>query len=142
MSDNLRYQRDVEARQVAMFASFVGPGLYITRAALSSASRISPSTLASWANGAAMPLHAILMLSHHLPAAAINMMFEPAGKRLCDAEQKNANWDAVAASASMLTFEICDARADGDIDHVERARLRRRARDVAAQLTDVMGDEE
>lgn len=70
------------------------------------------------------------------------MMFEPAGKRLCDAEQKDANWDAVAASASMLTFEICDARSDGQIDHVERARLRQRARAVAAQLTGVMGEDE
>ena len=142
MRDNLRYQRDVEVRQVAMFASFVGPGLYMTRAALSAASGISASTLASWANGAAMPLHAILSLSHHLPAPAINMMFEPAGKRLCDAEQQDANWDAVAASASMLTFEICDARSDGAIDHVERARLRQRARAVAAQLTDVMVDDQ
>jgi len=127
---------------MAMFASFVGPGLYITRVALASASGISASTLGSWAGGAAMPLSAILALSHHLPAAAINMMFEPAGKRLVDADEKTANWDAVAASASMLTFEICDARADGQIDHVERARLRQRARAVAAELTHVMGDEE
>lgn len=142
MADNLRYQRDVEDRQVAMFNSFVGKGLYITRAALSEASGVPSSTLASYAGGTAMPLHAILVLSHHLPAAAINMMFEPAGKRLCDAEQKDANWDAVAASASMLTFEICDARSDGQIDHVERARLRQRARAVAAQLTGVMGEDE
>ena len=140
MADHGGYQRNVEARQVAMFASFVGRGLYTTRAALSAASGVPESTLASYAGGAAMPLHAVLSIADHLPAPAINMLFEPAGKRLCDAEQADANWDAVAASASKLTFEICDARSDGTLDHVERARLRSGARALAAQLTDVMED--
>ena len=142
MRDGHRLQRDVEARQIAMFASFVGRGTYTTRAALSVASGIPESTLGSYANGAAMPLHAVLALADHLPGAAINMMFEPGGKRLCDAEQAATNWDAVAASASKLTFEICDARQDGLIDHVERARLRAGARSLAAELNGVMGDDE
>jgi hypothetical protein len=141
MADVSRLAQDVVARQIAMFASFVGERGHTNRKALSAASGIPVSTLKSYADGTAMPLHAVLAIADHLPGAAINMLFEPAGKRLCDAEQQAANWDAVAASASMLTFEICDARSDGMIDHVERARLRQRARAVAAELSNVMDDD-
>lgn len=122
---------------MTMFASFVGPGLFITTAALSRACHIPEASLRNYAGGAAMPVHVLLCLSRHLPAEAIDLMTEPAGKRLIDAERATANWDAVAAELAGLTFEICDARADGQIDHVERAKLRTGARAVAARLNNL-----
>ncbi|HEX8382428.1 MAG TPA: hypothetical protein VF592_03535 [Sphingomonas sp.] len=141
MSGESRLAQDVAERQTAMFASFVGQGRYTTRAALAAASRIPESTLRSYAGGAAMPLHAVLALRPHLPGQAINMLTEPGGYRLVEVETSDTNWDVIAAGAAGLTFEICDARKDGVVDHVERARLRTRARGLIAELSDVIGDE-
>ena len=141
MSVESRIAQDVAERQMAMFAMFVGPGLLVTRAALFRASGIPESTQKSYADGAAMALHAVLSLRRFLPPEAINMMLEPGGVRFCDVEATETNWDAIAADAAGLTFEICDARKDGTIDHVERARLRARGRKVIAALSDAIADD-
>ena len=125
--------RDVTARQVTMFAMFVGPGLFTTRAALAVASGVPASSLKEYATGAAMPLHVALTLSRVLPAEAINMLTEPAGKRLVNAEASDTNWDALACAAAGLVGEVCDARKDGKIDHVEDAKLRQRTRALIAE---------
>ncbi|MCK0531473.1 hypothetical protein [Sphingobium agri] len=133
MSAESRLARDVEERQITMFASFVGPALHITRAALAVASKVPESTLKSYANGAAMPLHAVLAIRPFLPAAAINMLTEPGGVRFATTDAQEANWDAIAASAAGLVAEVCEARKDGQIDHVEKARLRARTRNLIAE---------
>ena len=128
--------RDVTDRQMAMFAMFVGPDLHTTRAALAVASKIPADTLKSWAGGAAMPLHAVLTLRRFLPAEAIGMMTEPGGVRFTAIEKSTTDWDALAADSAGLVGEICEARRDGMIDHVEDARLRTRARALAAELSE------
>jgi hypothetical protein len=133
MSAESRLARDVTDRQIAMFNSFVGPGLHITRAALAAATRIPESTLKSWATGAAMPLHAALAIRPHLPAAAINMLTEPGNCRFASVDSQDSNWDAIAASAAGLVAEVCEARKDGQIDHVESAKLKARARGLIAE---------
>lgn len=141
MSGEYGLARDVADRQVQMFAMFVGQGLTTTRAALSAASKVPESTLKSWAGGAAMPFWAVLHLRRFLPAVAINMLAEPGGARIADVEASVANWDAIAADTASLTFEICEARKDGTIDHVEKAKLKNHARRVVAELVDVIGDD-
>lgn len=126
--------RDVARRQEAMFAMFVGPGRYTTRAALSRASGAPESTLREWAGGAAMPLHGALTLSRFLPAEALNMVTESAGKRLVDATAEESNWDRLASDAAMLVSEVCAARADGVIDHVESATLAKRTRELVGKM--------
>lgn len=140
MSPESRLAQDVADRQVAMFEMFVGPGRYTTRAALSAASKVPESTLKSYANGAAMPLHAVLAIRPHLPAAAVHMITEPGMVRFMEVEAVETDWDAIAADAAGLVGEICEARRDGHIDHVERARLKRRGRDLLAQLADAVSD--
>jgi hypothetical protein len=137
MADVRHLAQDVVERQMTMFASFVGQSLTTTYAALAAASGIPASTLQSYAGGTTMPVHVLLAISRHLPAAAIDLITGPAGKRLIDADKSDTNWDALAAKTSGLTFEICDARSDGQIDHVEDARLRATARALAAELTSV-----
>lgn len=139
MSAESPIARDVAERQVAMFAMFVGPGRFTTRAALSAASKIPESTLKSYAGGAAMPLHAALALSHFLPGEALNMLTEPAGKRLVDVERSAADWDGTAAEAAGLVADVCEARRDGRIDHIEDRRLKTRARRLIAELSEIAG---
>lgn len=133
--------RDVAARQVAMFSMFVGPALFTTRAALASASKIPESTLRSYAQGAAMPVHALLTLARFLPGEAIHMLTEPGGKRLVDITRSEADWDGAAAEAAGLVADVCEARRDGRIDHVEGSRLARRARHLIAELSEIAGAE-
>jgi len=116
-----------------MFGSFVGRGLYTTRAALAAASGVSASSLQDYANGAAMPLHAVLAIRPHLPGAAIDMLTEPGNVRFSSIDGQDTNWDAIAATAAGLVAEVCDARKDGKIDHVESARLKDRARGLIAE---------
>lgn len=137
MASDSAMAHDCADRQMAMFAMFVGPGLYTTRAALAAASRIPESTLKSWAAGAAMPLHAVMTLRRFLPGAAINMLTEPGDCRLVSIEAAATNWDGITAEAAGFVAQVCDARSDGQIDHVEASRLRHRARKLIAELSDV-----
>jgi len=139
MSDASSLARNVADRQVTMFQMFVGQGLFVTRAALSRASGIPESTLRDWAGGSAIPLHGVLTLAKFLPGEAVQMLTEPAGLRLVAIDAKESSWDEIAAEGSLLTFEICEARKDGMIDHREDAVLRARARRVVASLTDLIG---
>lgn len=141
MSDHAAMQREVADRQIAMFASFVGRGCYTTRSALSAAAKIPESTLREWAAGASMGIAGLLTLRRHLPAAAINMLTESGDARLVSIEQADTNWDAIAAGAAGLTFEICEARKDGNVDHVETARLKHRVRGLVAELSDVIAED-
>lgn len=140
MPSDSRLARDIAARQIAMFNSFVGPSLYTTRAALSAASGIPDSTLKSWAAGAAMPLHGVLALRPHLPHAAIDMMTEPGNVRFASIDAQESNWDAIAATAAGLVADVCEARKDGKIDHVENARLRERTRMLIAEASDAVAE--
>jgi hypothetical protein len=133
MAADSEISRKIADRQVQMFTMFVGPGLLMTRAALVRASGIPEGTLREWANGAAMPFHGVMTLSKFLPGEAINMLTEPAGKRLVDAETTDTNWDALACSAAALVGEVCEARRDGNINHVEDARLKERTRALIAE---------
>jgi hypothetical protein len=134
-SDHL-FAREVAERQRTMFALFVGPGLFVTRAALSAASRIPASTLKEWASGTAIPFHDVMALSRFLPAEAINLLCEPAGKRLVDDHADDgASWDGIAANAAGLTAEICEARRDGKISPSEDASLKRRVRTLIAEAS-------
>jgi hypothetical protein len=141
MSEHTAMQREVADRQVAMFAAFVGKGCHTTRAALSAASKVPDSTLREWAAGASMGIAGLLTLRRFLPAAAINMLTEPGDARLVDIEQADSNWEAIAAGAAGLTFEICEARKDGKVDHVEDARLKSRVRGLVAELSDVIAND-
>jgi hypothetical protein len=139
MLADMKFAREIADRQVAMFAMFVGPGLYTTRAALAEASRIPASTLKEWAGGSAMPFHGAMLLAKFLPREAINMICEPAGMRLADASgEDQGNWDLVAASAAGFTAEVCAARSDGRITPSEDARLRKIARKLIADAQTVV----
>lgn len=43
------------------------------------------------------------------------------------------DWEGIGAEASMLTFEIFDAKKDGRVDHRERERLKSRCRTLIAK---------
>lgn len=142
MSAENGFAQDITARQVRMFAMFVGedPRTQVTRAALAAASGIPASTLKSWATGTAMPVHGLLTLRKFLPPEAINMITEVGGARLVTISTRETNWDQIAAGAAGLVGEVCEARKDGTIDHVEDDKLKRRTRALIAELSEVVSE--
>jgi len=140
MSADSRLAQEIAERQILMFSMFVGDGTPMPRSALAAASGIPTSTLKSYANGTAMPLSTALILRKFLPREAMNMLTEPGDARFTPIEHSEACWDGIAAAASGLVAEVCVARSDGKIDHVEAAKLKTRARAVIAQLSDAVDE--
>lgn len=63
----------------------------------------------------------------------MNMLTEPGHVRFASIDAQESNWDAIAAIAATVVAEICDARKDGNIDHIESARLKGRTRELIAE---------
>lgn len=142
MADGARFPQDVADAQVRMFAMFVGPGLWCPRTALAAASGIPESTLKSYADGAAMPVHALLALARVLPPEAINMLTETGGFHLIPTNAAITNWDALGAAAAGFVSDLCAARQDGQIDHRERGALKNRLRKLIPQAQAMVEDGE
>lgn len=140
MRDKSEFDRDVEQRQKDVFRMFVGPQLRITRNALAAATGIPASTLAEYAAGVAIPLHNLLRLVPALPKEAADMLIAPSGKRFVDIHASDSNWDIIAAEASGLVSEVCSARASGNIDHQEDARLKGMTRKLIADALGAVGE--
>jgi uncharacterized membrane protein YebE (DUF533 family) len=116
-----------------VFRLYVGQGRRFSYGTLADATTIPVSTLKSYANGAAMPVHALLRLIAVLPAEAGNQLMRPSGFKLVPIEADEDDWEGIGAEASMLTFEIFDAKKDGHVDHRERERLKSRCRTLIAK---------
>ncbi|TZG24889.1 hypothetical protein [Sphingomonas montanisoli] len=134
--------RETARQQREMFARYVGPNdpNKISNRALAKATGIGATTLAELANGSAMTVAQMLALRSVLPPEAINMLLEAGDARLVDAETAETNWDDLAANAAGLVSDVCEARRDGKIDHVEKGRLRKRTRELIAKAQHAVED--
>lgn len=132
-----QFGRDLAIAQADLFRLYVGPSRRFSWGDLSAATLIPVSTLKSYANGVAMPLHVALRLIAVLPPEAGNRLLRPSGYRLAPIEPEDDDWAGIGAEASMLTFEIFEAKSDGFVDHREREKLKRRAASLSAKLDGV-----
>lgn len=86
-----------------------------------------------------MPLHVYVALCRILPDDLTSLVLDGADKRIVPLESSPEAWLGVAAEASGLAAEICEAKADGKITHIEQARLEKRARKLAAKMAGAGG---
>lgn len=100
--------------------------------ALSAETGIPEVTLRTYKRDTMMPLSAFVKLCAVIPDDLTSLILEPAGKAVCSPESTDGDIDELAHETSALTFEILDAKRDGKIDHVERERIKDRARKVEA----------
>lgn len=130
--------RNLKARQEAFLVAADSRGYSI--AVLAKATGTPEDTLRSYKplpsrEASAMPLQVFIKLAR-IPGLSdlCSMLIEDSGHSLAAIEPKDTGWDVVAAEAAQLTAEICTARADGRIDHVEDAKLRSRSRKLIAEM--------
>jgi hypothetical protein len=82
-------------------------------------------SLRSYATGTTMPVHVLLKLARVIPAHLVNLVTEPGGKVLADAEPDEADLDDAVIAALEMALKWAKARHPKSpsgvaIDHTER----------------------
>lgn len=128
--------QNLKARQEAFFLAAERRGFDVRT--LAQATGIPAETLSSYRTrpsreASAMPLTAFIKLGRVTGLTdLLSELIRDSEHCLAPVEAPETGWDIVAAGTAELVAEICVARADGKIDHVERARLREKAGPVIA----------
>ncbi len=104
----------------------------LTPKRLSQLARIPEPTIASWSKGTAMPAWALVVLACYLPDEITSILFEPAEKYVGSAEGGDGGLAELDCEALGFAAEHAEARRDGVVTPMERARLGERARRVAS----------
>ena len=106
-------------------------GLSIKRLAM--LTEIPATTLVTWKNGTAMPAWAMVELARFIPDDLMSLMTEPAGKFVGTLTDDGGGClDSLGREAAGYTAELLDAKSDGIVTPMERAKLGERARRVAS----------
>lgn len=134
-SRNCEISRAVEVGQRAMFeAARRDHGLTLN--VLAAETGIPYSSLRSYAPAnkdmpaSAMPVHVLLKLAAVIPAHLVNLMLDPGGKALTDAEPDEADLDDAVIAGLELAIKWAKARHPRSssgiaIDHTERPDIER-----------------
>jgi hypothetical protein len=107
----------------------------LTRKVLHLETGIPMTTLKTWANGTAMPVYGLAMLTRVIPDYLTSLLLEPACKGIVTPEEGDGDLDTLAVEASSYVADYVAAKADGVVTPIETARLRedrRRVRSAAA----------
>lgn len=96
-------------------------------------SPLNVSTMKGWRDGAAMPAWAIGALgaagiADHL----LSLITAPYGRHVGTDETGDGDLDALGREAAHFNAEKLDAEADGVVTHIERGKLKHRARRIAS----------
>lgn len=105
-------------------------------AALARLSGISASTLKGWNDGAAMPAWAIGALgAAGVPDELLSLVTSPWSRSVVTDDGGDGCIEGLARETAGFTAEYIDRAADGQICHLDRAALKKRAGRVKAQAT-------
>lgn len=143
MRDDTAVQRNLIIKQGAFFLAAASRGYSI--ATLSAVLGVSASTLSSYIDkpsrkASQMPLSLFIRIAGIKELTDLaSMLIEDSDHRLCPLDPTLTNWDGLAAEAAGLVQEVCLARADGNINHQEDARLRARTRKLIADAQGAVG---
>ena len=105
---------------------------HITRKRLQLETGIPYNTLKSYATGTEMPMSAFVKLAAVIPNELVSLLLEPAGKHLADDEADHGSLHELAREVGHFSAEYIDAVSDGSVTHIEKARLKDRARRLAS----------
>lgn len=128
MTDLSRLARNSVALQREMFR-VAEHDFGLSVVVLARTSGIKLSTIKGWRDGAVMPAYALGELG--LPDEVTSMVLDPYKKHVGTDEPDDGDVDALARDAAGYVSEYVDAKADGVVTHIEKARLKGRARRLA-----------
>jgi hypothetical protein len=100
---------------------------------LAALSGLNARTIQNWAEGAAMPAFAFAILSEHIPEELTSLLFEPFDKRVTAVERDDGDLDSLGCETAGFTSDYVEAKSDGRITPIERAKLTERAGVIAAR---------
>jgi hypothetical protein len=126
-----RTKQDVAQAQADMFRSAeFSHNLPLKR--IATLSGMSVETLNEYRKGAAMPLHAFVQIAPYIPDELLSLCLAQAGKHVGSDEGDDGDLDALTVEASGLVNEVLEAKRDGSVTHIERARIQQRTRRVVS----------
>lgn len=109
-------------------------------AVLAQRSPLAISTMKGWREGAAMPAWALGALGEAgVPDHLLSLVVAPFGRRVETDEVSDGDLDELSREGAHFIAEHADARADGVVTPIERARLRAKAERIAAVANKVAG---
>ncbi len=106
-------------------------------ARLSALAEIPETTIASWGKGTSMPAWAMVALAAHIPADLMNLLLVPVGLTFATIDKAESDLDTLACEASGFTHELLEAKRDGKVTPIERAKLIETAHRVQAAAANV-----
>lgn len=105
----------------------------LTLAVLAKRAPISLSTLKGWNQGAAMPAWALFALGEAgVPDELLSLVADPFGRHVGTNETGDGDLDALHRESAHFSAEKLEAEADGVVTHIERGKLKHRARRIAS----------
>jgi hypothetical protein len=134
MSNLDRASQNIVDAQVDMFR-LAKRDYGLSAARLAALSDQSVSTVTSWANGTAMPVHGLVRLMPFIADELLTLVTESAGKRVEAIEIEADEWMGVASEAAGFVAAVCEAKRDGIITPSEDAGLKDMARRLAAKAS-------
>lgn len=105
----------------------------LTRKMVSVDSGIHYDTLGTyWRGEAVMPFTAFLKLVDVVPDYLLSRMLASVNRHLAPNEEGNGDLDALGREAASFTAEYVDAKSEGNVTPIERARLKEHAERLGA----------
>ena len=137
MSDRDGTNREILAAQQEMFR-LADAEYGLTLRAIASETGIPLTTLKTWTNSnifarAKISLPDFVTLCRVLPDDLTSLCLEPANKHVGTNETSDGDFDALGREAAGFVADKLDAEADGVVTHIEKKRLKDRARRVASR---------
>lgn len=100
--------------------------------AIAARSPLPVSTLKGWREGNAMPAWALGALGEAgVPDHLLSLVLEPFGRHVGTDESDDGDLDHLGRESAHYLAEHADAKADGVVTHIEKAKLKGRARRIA-----------
>ena len=109
----------------------------LSSARLAALTDIPETTIASWGKGTSMPAWAMIALAGHIPTDLTNLLLEPVGLTFTMIDKAEGDLDTLACEASGFTHELLEAKRDGKVTPIERAKLAEKARRVQVAAANV-----
>ena len=135
MPDHTRTEQETLAAQAEMFR-LADSEHGLSMSVLARETGVSLETLKSYNRSnifarAKMPLPVFVKLLRVIPDDCTSVITSIANKVITSSESDDGDFDALGREAAGFVSEMLDAEADGKIDHIETARLKRRAARMA-----------
>lgn len=109
----------------------------LSRATISRDTGLHVSTLKSYCNETIIPLHNLRKIARVIPDELVSLLLTGTGKHIETSDTDEGDLDELGCETAGFTSEYVQAKADGIVTPMERAKLVERASRIAAKANAV-----